>query len=123
VATRSLVYTEVVKHLLEDFPQLVAPYREGFNYWVDWESPPGSYLVFAMVVIPYLVAQLDGPREGQPLTKLFAFFEEMAASRDPEVVNLLKSEVVKMLVRDPRHLAKAQEHMGRRVRKLLPTVQ
>jgi len=120
--TNSLGYGDVDKRLFEAFPQLAAAYQEEFNYWVDWEKPPGSYLVFAMVVVPYLLAQLDETGDGQTLSKLFAFFEEMAASGDPEVVNLLKLEVVQKLVRDPGYLAKAQKHIGNRLRELLPTV-
>jgi hypothetical protein len=124
MATKFLNYTEIEKRLFEAFPQLAAPYQKEFSYWVDWDKErPGNYLVFAMVVVPYLVAQLDEPGDGQTLAKLFAFFEEMAASGDPEVVNLLKLEVVRTLVRDPGHLAKAQKHMGHRVRELLSTVQ
>jgi len=122
MAATSLNYPEVEKRLFEALPQLVPTYREEFSYWVDWEKPPGSYLVFAMVVVPFLVAQLDDPGDGQALARLFAFFEEMAASGDPEVRNLLKSEVVQKLVRDPGHLAKGQKHMGPQVRALLPTV-
>ncbi len=120
--TNPLGYSDVDKRLFEAFPQLAAAYKKEFNDWVDREKPPGSYLVFAMVVAPYLLAQLDEAGDGQTLSKLFAFFEEMAASGDPEVVNLLKSEVVQKLVPDPERLAEAQKHMGNRVRKLLKTV-
>lgn len=123
MATKSLTFSEVVSHLLEAFPQLGIPHRNEFSYWVDWDNPPGNYLVFAMVVVPYLVAQLDEPKDGQTLSKLFTFFEEMASSADSEVVNLLKSEVVRILVRDPERLAKAQKYVGPQVRGLLPTVQ
>jgi hypothetical protein len=123
MATKSLIYTGIEKRLFEAFPQLAAPYQKEFSYWTDWDKErPGNYLVFAMVVIPYLVAQLDEPRDGRTLTKLFAFFDEMAASGDPEVINLLKSEVVRTLVRDPERLAKARKHVGQRVRALLSTV-
>jgi len=123
MANQTLIYAEIEKRLFEAFPQLAAPYQKEFSYWVDRDKPPGSYLVFAMVVVPYLAAQLDERRDEQFLAKLFGFFEEMAASGDPEVVNLLKSEVVRTLVRDPGHLAKAQKYVGHRVRELLPTVQ
>jgi hypothetical protein len=123
MATKSLNYAELEKRLLEGFPQLAALYQKEFRDWVDWDKErPGNYLVFATVVVPYLVAQLDEPRDGDTLTKLFALFEEMAASGDSEVVNLLKSEVVRTLVRDPQRLAKAQKRMGQRVRGLLPSV-
>ena len=123
MATKSLIYAEIEKRLFEILPQLVSAYRKEFSYWVDWEKPPGSYMVFAMVVVPYLIAQLDEPVDGEALTTLFAFFEEMAASSDPEVINLLKSEVVRTLVRDPVHLAKARNHLGHRTREMLRTVQ
>ena len=123
MATNSLNYTELEKRLLEGFPQLASLYQREFRDWVDWDKQrPGNYLVFATVVVPYLVAQLDEQRDGDTLTKLFALFEEMAASSDPEVVNLLKSEVVRTLVRDPQRLAKAQKHIGQRVRGLLSSV-
>jgi len=124
MATESVNYREIEKRLFETFPQLTAAYQREFSYWVDWDKErPGTYLVFATVVVPYLIAHLDEPGDGQALVRLFAFFEEMAASNDPEVINLLKSEVVRTLVRDPTHLAKAQDHLGQRVRDLLPTVQ
>ena len=123
MATKSLIYTEIEKRLFEAFPQLTALYQKEFSYWVDWDKErPGNYLIFAMVVVPYLVAQLDEPGDERTLTKLFAFFEEMAVSDDPEVVNLLKSEMVRTLVRDPERLAKAQKHMRQQVRELLSTV-
>jgi hypothetical protein len=123
VAIHSLIYGEVEKRLFEAFPQLVALHQTEFKDWVDWDTErPGGYLVFATVVVPYLVGQLDEPGDGHTLADLFSFFEEMAASDDPEVVNLLKLEVVQKLVRDSEHLAKAEKYMGHRVRKLLPTV-
>jgi len=122
MSKKTLIYADIAKRLFEAFPMLVAPYQKQFSYWTDWEKPPGSYLLFAMVVIPYLIAQLDEPGDGQTLTKLFDFFEEMATSGDPEVINLLKSEVVRVLVRDPERLAKAQKHMEQQVRELLRTV-
>jgi hypothetical protein len=124
MAAESVNSREIEKLLFETFPQLASAYQREFRYWVDWDKGrPGNYLIFAMVVVPYLISQLDEPGDGQALVRLFAFFEEMAASDDPEVVNLLKSEVVRTLVRDPKHLAKAQNHLGQRVRNLLPTVQ
>jgi len=121
--TDSLKYPDLEKRLFEVLPQLIPAYRGEFNYWVDWANPPGTYLVFAMVVFPFVLAQLDAPGNGQALSKLFAFFEEMGTSSDPEVLNLLKSEVVRPLLHDPTHLARAQSHMGSRVQKLLTTVQ
>lgn len=123
MTTNSLIYAEVEKRLFEAFPQLAALHQREFTDWVDWDKErPGSYLVFATVVFPYVIGQLNEPGDGQTLAKLFAFFEEMAASGDPEVVNLLKLEVVQKLVRDPGHLAKAQKRMGSQVRALLLTV-
>jgi len=76
MSKKTLIYADIAKRLFEAFPMLVAPYQKQFSYWTDWEKPPGSYLLFAMVVIPYLIAQLDEPGDGQTLTKLFDFFEE-----------------------------------------------
>lgn len=124
MAAQSLSYREIDKRFFEAFPELTAAYQREFSYWVDWDKErPGNYLVFAMVVTPYLIAQLDEPKGGQAVVKLFDFFEEMAASDDPEVVNLLKSEVLRTLVRNPEHLVKAQNHLGQRARNLLRTVQ
>lgn len=124
MATKFLIYAEIEKCLFETFPQLAAPFQKEFSYWIDWDKErPGNYLIFATVVVPYLIAQLDDPRDLQTIARLFEFFEEMAFSVDPEVANLLKSEVIRTLVRDPQRLAKAQKHMGPQVRGLLPTVQ
>jgi hypothetical protein len=121
--SKSIGYAEIEKRLFEACPQIAPIYENEFSYWVDWDKErPGNYLVFATVVLPYAIAQLDDPGDGRTLTKLFALFEEMAVSRDPEVVNLLKSEVIQKLVRDPDHLTKARKHMGRRVKRLLRTV-
>ncbi|MBZ5702484.1 MAG: hypothetical protein LAN84_11635 [Acidobacteriia bacterium] len=123
MAIKSLSYSDLEKRILEGFLQLAALHQQEFSDWVDWDKErPGNYLVFATVVVPYLRARLDEPEDERTLTKLFAFFEEMATSGDPEVVNLLKSEVVQTLVRDPERLAKAQKHMRQQVRELLLTV-
>ena len=116
----SLNYADVEKRLFEACPPIIPIYENEFSYWGDWDKDrPGNYLVFATVVVPYLITQLDDPRDEQSITRLFALFEEMAASTDPEVVNLVKLEVVLKLARDSAHLAKARKHMGPRLQHLL----
>ncbi len=118
MSNTQLKYAALRESLFEAFPELVAPYRREFADWTDWDTPPGNYVLFGLVVVPYLLAHLSESRD-EGIQRLFEFFEEMAASDDPEIVNLVKLEVIKKLLHDPEHLRRAREYLKPRLRRLI----
>ena len=103
---------------LAEFPEFTDSYKREFDYWVDWERAPGSYLVFGLVVFPNLISLLDSGKDDQLTRRLFEFLERMSLSKDLYVLDLLNLEVIHKLLHDPDRLRKAWPYMGRKTREV-----
>jgi hypothetical protein len=113
-----LSYENVGDALLSTVPEIRTRYDEEFRDWGD--ERPGQYLLFGLVLNPFLFPILETGGEGKEeiLTRTFAFFEKMAKSSDLEVVNLLWVEELEPLVTKPHALSRAWRYMGERTKAL-----
>jgi len=113
-----LTYDNVGDALLSRVQEIRAQYDEEFAGYAD--EQPGRYLVFGLVLNPFLF-RLLGSREDEKtevLRRVFNFFEEMAESSDIQVVNLLQVEELEPLVTKRDLLAQAWRYMGKRTKAL-----
>jgi len=112
MASEEVIYDGLNLTFLAAFPEFNDACKREFDYWDDWNDPPGIYLILAMVVFPRLVSLLDTGEEQELTWRLFEFFEKMACSTERSVKDVLGIEVVDKLVHDPVRLQKAWPHMG-----------
>ncbi len=103
--------------LVERFPEFGLQIQEAFGDLYDLPNEhPGDYLIFENLVQPFLWKQLE---EGNAkiLTQLFKLFEEMAASDDANLPNLLAIAIVRPLVyrRNGKDYALARKYVGGRM--------
>jgi len=118
MATRIVTYQGLDQTLLALFPEFTEEYKSKFDYWVDWDKPPGIYLVFGFVVFPYLISLFDARQDEKLIRRLFAFFEDLASSKDRNVLDLLYLELIHKLLYAPDHLRKAWPYMGEKTKDL-----
>ena len=105
-------YGNLDQEFLAAFPELMERYSAEFSYWQkDSQDRPGAYMLFGLVVYPFVTESLD-VADQSALKRLFAFFETMARSADPKVLNLLRLEVIDNLLYDPARLGRAWRYMG-----------
>jgi hypothetical protein len=105
LAPRALTYSNVVAELRRRFPPL--------QNRIDEVSDDGPHVVFGWAVNPLLAAALDRGETTDPLPgPLFAFIEEMAASDDWYVCNVVKVTICESLGDDPVRMRRARELIG-----------
>jgi hypothetical protein len=113
-----LTFDNVDRELLSAVQEIRRPYDEEFAPYGG--ERPGQYLVFGLVLNPFLFPLLGGPEGGGEdiLERTFAFFEKMAESSDVQVVNLLQVEELEPLVTKRNLLSRAWKYMGKNTKAL-----
>ncbi len=118
MATEPITYEGLDQTFLAAFPEFTDSYKQEFDYWVDWDKPPGIYLILGLIVFPRLVSLLDTGEDQQLTRRLFEFFEGMASSKERNVIDVLGLEVIHKLLHDPDRLRKAWPYMGGNMREV-----
>ncbi|HEY4838556.1 MAG TPA: hypothetical protein VIH72_08120 [Candidatus Acidoferrales bacterium] len=109
-------YDGLNRNFLAAFPEFTDSYNREFDYWTDWNDPPGIYLIFGFIVFPRVVLLLDYNENEKLLRRLFEYFEVMARSKDTKVLDLLGLEVIHKLLYDTARLREAWPYMGENLR-------
>jgi len=108
---QSLTFETVNDALVAVVPELREQYQKELQWWKG--ERPGPYNIFGYVLNPVLTSLLKGERNDEDtLYRIFRFFEEMATSDNPEVVNLLQVEELETLVAETSLAAAAWKYMG-----------
>ena len=108
-----LVYTDIVKVLVERLPELSERVKPEFEKFYDLKSEsPLAYPVFEGLLQDWVLELLGGGSDDASLTRIFSFYEEMARSQDIEVVNLLWISIMEGLVYQKELIARAWKYMG-----------
>lgn len=116
---RALVFRDVEKILLADFPELRGPLEKTFGSYYDLKSEtPEAYPVFEDVLKEFLFDLLDFGGDDPMLARLFGFLEEMANSPDRNITDLLGIAILEPLVYDRRLIQRAWKYMGDKTREL-----
>jgi hypothetical protein len=118
-----LSFAGIERTLLTRFPELNESIHRVFGTYYDLgsETPP-AYPVFESVLKPFLVNLLANSTQSQPLARIFTFLEEMATSRDQDVVTLLWIAILVPLVYGRSSIMKAWPLMGDHTRILATEV-
>lgn len=105
-----LNYDNVVLKMLEAFPDITTLYNEE----VDWYDggPPGPHVIFGDIFNPYVIDLLEAESQVPLLQRVFAFLEEMAASEDIRVQEVLACTILERLGDDPIILKRGRRYMG-----------
>lgn len=111
-------YSEVLTELLGALPEIQPRYEKDVWLISDFQGKPTLYLVFGLVLKPFLTENLELNKNSSLLTRIFEFLERMARSRDPEVVNLLGVGVLEDMLGYPDQVARAWKYMGPETKKL-----
>jgi len=109
-----LQYDRIEKELLAAIPEL-AEYENDLR---KWNREPGQYIVLWFVLKPFLQKLLDAGENEEGLSRAFAFLEDMARSKDLDVVNLLYVGLLESLVGDRMRLRQSWQYMGKETRAL-----
>lgn len=112
----TITYQSAVEALLKEIPELIPSYSREVEAWQD--EKPGPYIVFEDLVHAVLVPLLRSGRDAEVLRRLFGLFEQMAASQDKEVVNLLWVAELEFLISQSELLRSAWDYMGPRTKAL-----
>jgi hypothetical protein len=99
------------------WPELVAAAleveaRRERGGWGGWTPDDGLHVLLGATLSPLLEEELDRPEPSARLERLMAFLEEMAASTDERVTDVLSATVLAGLGDDPARLARARALMG-----------
>jgi hypothetical protein len=120
MAEQELVYDRIREALISAFPELWERIERTFgSYYNPEEETPEAYPIFEDVVQETVFELLENGQDNALLTRLFAFFERMASSPDPNVSrDLLGIAILEPLVYRTASIQRAWEYMGPRMRAL-----
>ena len=88
-------YYDMNKILMTKFPELLYLYEKQFVFWGD-DAPP-QHCFFGAVLNEYLSTLLYENTDQQMISRIFAFYEEMALSDDIEIRNMLQVTLLEYL--------------------------
>jgi len=114
----ALTFDRVRRALLSAFPELLERIWNTFGSYYDLEKgtpeeTPEAYPIFEDVIQKLVFELLESGQEEALLTRLFAFFEDMANSPDPNVSrDLLGIAILEPLVYRKASLRAAWRFMG-----------
>jgi hypothetical protein len=115
----TLKYRGIERTLLDRFPELRVRVQQEFGSYYDLKTEmPEAYPVFEDVLQPFVLELLDRQGANPFLTRIFAFFEEMAGSPDRDVTDLLGIAFLGPLVIDRERVRGAWKYMGERTKEL-----
>ena len=109
----------LVDEFINRFPEYKAQADEELADWTDEPVPPHWF--FAVVVDPALVEELTRENNPELLKRFFEFFEEMANSKDEEVVDALGTMTLERIC-DDELTEKALKYMGLKTKKAFDIV-
>lgn len=119
-------YSEIVKNLLEEFPEINEQYPEDIAWIKDTfqnQGTEGQTLYFDRCFCDYIGRLLANELQYKvKIEKVFAFLESMAASEDQEVRNLLQVTVLEYFRSWYLLQRKSEKYMQPETRKLFDIV-
>jgi hypothetical protein len=102
-------YTELNDTLMHKFPELKERWENDFAYWKN-DKPP-EHVFYGMVLNGFVADLLVENSDLGMLKKVFAFYEAMAHSDDPDVVNVLQVTLLEYLWDDKTVYDNAKQYM------------
>jgi hypothetical protein len=124
MSEEALTFDSVRGALLSAFPELLERIWNTFGSYYDLEKgtleeTPEAYPIFEDVAQKLVFELLESGQEEALLTRLFAFFENMANCPDPNVSrDLLGIAILEPLVCRPETLQLARKYMGPKTKEL-----
>lgn len=110
-----MIYDTLNFQLISKIPELKEAYKEEVNWWDGQKPTPHNF--FGDRVVPFLIEVLNGEKD-EIITKLFAFFDEMASAQDTKIQEVLAFSVLEKLGDDRKLLEKAYPFMSCDVKKM-----
>ena len=105
---------EMINRFLDTVPELRAPYFKAYQE-MRLEPEDGIYALWIFGIMSCVKKLLDNPEANYSLlTRIFSFFEKMAAAEDQEEQDLLMCGTLETLDDTPEILSTSQKFMGPR---------
>lgn len=114
-------YADLTTALVERVPALFSGYAELRAMW-DGEEP-GPHVVFEDLLVPYASELLRRNTDTGELQPIFDLLEELAASPDQDVRDVLAASVLEGLGQAPDIRSSAKSYMGRRTKLLMEKIE
>lgn len=97
--SNNMQYEMVIVVLLQRFPKLLPIYERLVDRYKNINEIPGAHVVYGDLFFNYLIGVLrcEGV-ESKELKNVVRFIEELAASEDQEVKNLVEVSILERLV-------------------------
>jgi hypothetical protein len=110
-----ITYDSSIAEFLKEFPEASEKAEAEKKSWgSDEEQDELKYVFFGIVVNYLTINALKANDNPQLLSRLFRFFEAMAASSETEVINLLKWGILEVIGDDKQILKRARSLMGQK---------
>lgn len=117
-----LKYSNIAQRLAEVIPELRSEIEELRAWWGDEE--PGPHVVFGDVLYPFLVSLLDSTTDkDEVLTRIFSLLEDMAASPDVHVQEVVAFSICEHLLGNTRRMERSHAFLGENTAKLCHDVE
>ncbi|HXN17504.1 MAG TPA: hypothetical protein VN875_04160 [Candidatus Binatus sp.] len=114
-----ITYRSVRNVFLERFPDLWERIERKYAPHYNLKTQiPGTYPLFEEILKPRVIELLEFGADHDSLKHIFSFYEEMASSRDQEIVNLLWKSILEPLASDKKLSATAWKYMGEKTKTL-----
>jgi hypothetical protein len=115
----TLAYRSIRNVFLERFPELWERIEKKYAAHYNLKTQiPGTYPLFEEVLKPRVIELLESGTGDESLKRIFSFYEEMAGSRDEEVVSLLWKSILEPLASEKQLIVAAWKYMGEKTKAL-----
>ncbi len=109
----ALEYNAVISTLFRFIPEA----KDAYDAW-DMPDDPLPYIVFSFLEQSFFTPIVNADDDPDVVRRIFEFLEQMALSRDTEVVNLVWISLFEPWAARPWEFGKAVERMGPATKKL-----
>ena len=109
----TFVFSNIRNVFLKRFPEVWGRIEAEYGSYYNLKHQlPGAYPLFEDILQERVIELLKSGADEDSLRRIFSFYEEMANSKDEDVVTLLWISIMEDLVYDKKLIAEAWKYMG-----------
>jgi hypothetical protein len=115
----TFVYSNIRDVFLKRFPELWERIESEYGPYYNLKHQlPGAYPLFEDILQERVIELLKSGADADSLRRIFSFYEEMAKSKDEDVLTLLWISIMEPLVYDKKLIAEAWKYMGEKTKNM-----